>query len=257
MYSLGRNVRHDPRSLAYSVGPLPKSAIKSVRWARAVPVFDQGQVGSCTGNAAAGLIGTASAGRDGATSILVTTAQADLAVLCYTLNTILDGFPGTYPAADTGSDGLSAAKTLQLLGLADTYSHAFSLSALDAALQSGPVMLGTRWMTSMFKPSSSGRIPVSRTSGVAGGHEYVIDEIDVENGRYWITNSWGKGWGQQGRGYFLKADLQWLLSQQGDVTVPHMLAPAVPQPEPVPAVDQNVLAAYRSLQTWAQTNKVA
>jgi hypothetical protein len=55
----------------------------------------------------------------------------------------------------------------------------------------------------------------------------------------------------------LKADLQWLLSQQGDVTVPHMLAPAVPQPVPVPAVDQNVLAAYHSLQTWAQTNKVA
>jgi hypothetical protein len=275
MYSLGRHVRHDPRSLAYSVGPLPKSAVKSVRWARAVPVFDQGSVGSCTGNAAAGLIGTASAGREGTTSIFVTTAQADatkgvfsagthavdedLAVLCYTLNTILDGFPGTYPGDDTGSDGLSAAKTLQALGLADTYKHAFSLSALDAALQSGPVMLGTQWMKSMFNPSSSGRIPVSRTSGVAGGHEYVIDEIDVENGRYWLTNSWGESWGQQGRGYLLKADLQWLLSQQGDVTVPHMLAPAAPQPEPVPApaVDQDVLAAYRSLRTWAQSNNVA
>jgi hypothetical protein len=281
-YALGRKVNHDPRSLAFAVGVLPKTAIASVRWTRRVPVFDQGNLGSCTGNAAAGLIGTDSAGRQGVTSITVTPAQAAatrgvftagtyavdeiLAVQCYELNTVLDGFPGTCPPDDPGSDGLSAAKTLKALGLVDTYKHAFSLTALDAALQSGPVMLGTTWLESMFNPSSNGRIPVNRTSPVAGGHEYVVDQLDVENGCYWLTNSWGTSWGLDGRGYILRADMQWLLSQQGDVTAPHFLAPQpqpvpvpvpVPVPTPVPAVDPTVLAAYRSLQAWAKTSNVA
>lgn len=276
-YALGRNVNHDPRSLAYAVGVLPRTAITSRQWVRRVPVFDQGDLGSCTGNAAAGLIGTDSAGRTGLTSILVTTAQADatqgvftagthtvdedLAVLCYSLNTRLDGFTGTYKPDDTGSDGLSAAKTLKALGLADTYKHAFSLSALDSALQAGPVMLGTVWLNSMFSPQSDGRIVVTASSAVAGGHEYVVDEIDVEKGRYWMTNSWGDSWSIQGRGYLTRADMQWLLSQQGDVTAPHMLAPVTPVPTPtpvpVPAVDANTLAAYRALQAWATINNVA
>jgi hypothetical protein len=266
----GRKVNHDPRSLAYSVGPLPKGAIKSIRWTRRAPVFDQGQVGSCTGNAAAGLIGTDSLGRTGATSILVTTAQADatrgvftagthtvdedLAVLCYELNTRLDSFAGTYKPTDTGSDGVSAAKTLKALGQADTYSHVFTMASLDAALQSGPVMAGTQWMASMEDPAADGTLTVDRTGEVLGGHEYVIDELDVERSRYGITNSWGTGWGIQGRAYISKADMQWLLSKQGDVTVPHFNAPQpAPVPVPVPAVtDADVLAAYRSLQAWAK-----
>jgi hypothetical protein len=57
--------------------------------------------------------------------------------------------------------------------------------------------------------------------------------------------------------------MQYLLSQQGDVTAPHMLtAPEpVPQPTPVPdpvpvpvpaAADPNVVAAYRALGTYMQ-----
>jgi hypothetical protein len=197
MLPLGRvrEVQHDPRSLAYAVGVLPKSAVKSVRWTRRAAVFDQGNIGSCTGNAAAGLIGTDSAARQGLTSVTVTADQAattqgvftpgtyavdeDLALACYTLNTLVDSYPGSYPSEDTGSDGLAGAKTLKAIGASDTYKHAFSLSALDAALQSGAVMLGTEWMNSMFDPSGDGRIKVTKSSGVAGGHEYVVDEIEA------------------------------------------------------------------------------
>jgi hypothetical protein len=64
---LGRHVQHDPRSLRYAHGVLPKTAIKTVDWTRRAPIFDQGQLGSCTGNAAAGLLGTDSATRPGLT----------------------------------------------------------------------------------------------------------------------------------------------------------------------------------------------
>lgn len=53
---LGRHVKHDPRSLAYQV--VADGTAVTVRWDRLIPVLDQGQVGSCTGNAAVGHLGT-------------------------------------------------------------------------------------------------------------------------------------------------------------------------------------------------------
>jgi hypothetical protein len=53
---LGRHVRHDPRSRAYQVRPRAPLA-KSVSWERQTPILDQGDLGSCTGNAACGVLG--------------------------------------------------------------------------------------------------------------------------------------------------------------------------------------------------------
>jgi hypothetical protein len=50
---LGRHVGHDPRSRAYAVSEdlLPGSYASAVHQVR-IPVLDQGDLGSCTGNAA-------------------------------------------------------------------------------------------------------------------------------------------------------------------------------------------------------------
>lgn len=269
-YSLGRKVEHDPLSLFFAHPVLPKSAIRSMRWTRRVGVFDQGNLGSCVGNATAGVVATDTVDHSGLATVTLTDTVAartrgvfkagtyqvdeDFAVLCYELATRLDRYPGTYKPDDTGSSGLAGAKVLETLGLADRYTHGFIIDALDTALQSGPVLVGLPWLNSMFTPAADGRIPVDQNSGVAGGHELCMDTIDVENGRYWVTNSWGEGWGQNGRGYFTRTDLAWLLSQQGDVTVPHLIgspAPVPPQPTPQPGADPDVLAAYRALQKWA------
>lgn len=178
---LGRHVEHDPRSLAYAHGVLPKSAIKPVAWTRRIPVLDQGQLGSCTGNAGTGLLGTDSAARRGLTSVTITAAAAKasrgrfaagehaldetFAVALYSLATVLDSVASQYPPTDTGSSGIGVAKALQTLGLATRYTHAFSLAALDSALQTGPVMIGIPWLNSMFEPSADGRIVVDRSSG--------------------------------------------------------------------------------------------
>lgn len=233
---LGRHVEHDPRSLDYAHGVLPETAIRSVAWTRRTPVLDQGQLGSCTGNAGTGLLGTDSVGRSGLTSVTVSVAAAraskgiftpgvyapdeDFAVRLYSLATILDSVPGHYPPTDTGSSGLGIAKALRTLGLAHGYSHAFSLPALTTALQSGPVMIGIPWLNSMFDPDGDGHIPVDQASGVAGGHEIELNQFDASTGDYWITNSWGTSWGIDGSAYLTTPDLRWLLSQQGDVTIP-------------------------------------
>lgn len=234
-HRLGRHVEHDPRSLAYAHGVLPQSAIKSVDWTRRVPHFDQGRLGSCTGNAAAGLVGTDCAARSGLTSVTVSgnvlPVDETLAVQVYSLATQLDEFQGAYPPDDTGSSGLGAAKALKKLGLAASYKHAFSVDALTSALQTGPVMVGTVWLKSMFDVDPDGYVIVDRKTAVAGGHEYVISAYDTDRLAFRIDNSWGD-WGLRGSCWVTQANLQWLLSQQGDVTVPAWApAPAPTDPD--------------------------
>lgn len=252
VYSLGRRKQHDPRSLDYALPVLPKSAVKSVDWTRRAPVFDQGNLGSCTGNAAAGLVATDCAARTGYTSVTVSgnvlPVDETLAIEVYSLATQLDEFAGAYPPDDTGSSGLGAAKALVKLGLASKYNHAFSLDALKAALQTGPVMIGIEWLNSMFEPDLNGTIPVDRRSGVAGGHEFVVSAYDTTTGLFRMDNSWGDSWGVGGSAFFREADLKWLLSQDGDVTQPVFAAVPPPTPTPGAATDADLWA---TAQAWA------
>lgn len=267
-FRLGRHVEHDPRSLAYAHGVLPKSAIKSVEWTRRIPILDQGQLGSCTGNAGTGVLGTDSAVRTASTTVTITTAGADashglftagehtldedFAVALYSLATILDGVSGKYPPTDTGSTGLGVAKALKALGLASGYTHAFSIAALNSALQTGPVLIGIEWLQSMFDTATDGRILVDKTSPIAGGHELELSKYDAVAGEYWVPNSWKTSWGAKGWGYLTTADLSWLLSQQGDVTVPAFVS--APQPEPTPEDPDLALAV--AMRKWlAQTGR--
>lgn len=267
---LGRHVHHDPRSLSYAHGVLPKSAIKSVDWTRRVGIFDQLNLGSCTGNAGTGLLGTDSAGRTASTTVTISAVGAaashglftagayalneDFAVKLYSLATILDSYAGQYPPTDTGSSGIGVAKALKALGLASSYTHAFSLAALNSALQSGPVMIGIPWYNSCFEPASDGRIPVDKNSGVAGGHELELARFDMATNEYWVVNSWGTSFGIDGWGYFTQVDLEFLLAQRGDVTIPQWAA--IPSPQ-LPSVDEAVKAAYESLKIWATENGVS
>lgn len=260
--TLGRHVEHDPRSLAYAHGVLPKSQIKSVEWTRRIPILDQGNLGSCTGNAATGALGTDSAGRTATTSVTISAAGAaashglftagvhvldeDFAVALYSLASVLDGVSGQYPPTDTGSTGIGVAKALKALGLASGYTHAFSIDALNSALQTGPVLIGINWYNSMFDPKGDGQIVVDTTSGLAGGHELELDTYDASTGEYKVPNSWDTSWGVDGCGYFTTAALTTLLAQQGDVTVPQFVSAPTPTPVPSGATGAQVAAAVRA-----------
>jgi hypothetical protein len=232
-YPLGRVVQHDPRSRAYAIPELPANEIRSVLWTRRAPVFDQGSLGSCTGNAGAGCYATDGSGRAGATA-LASGAPVDeaFAVNLYSLATQLDEFDGTYPPDDTGSSGLGVAKALKKMGLATSYYHAFSIDALKSALQTGPVMWGTVWYNSMFTTTSEGVLVVDPDSGEAGGHELCIVGYNVPADMYAVANSWGPDWGRYGHCYVTGDDMAYLLNQQGDITQPTW-ATAPPPPRPV------------------------
>lgn len=256
---LGRHIEHDRRSLAYAHHALPKSALKAVDWARRIAILDQGQVGSCTGNALTGVLGTDSAGRTATTSVTVTadakgvfasgtyTLDEQFAVRAYTLNTILDSIPGDYPAEDTGSTSVAAGKTGKALGLLSGYTHAYTSAAMKTALQAGPVLIGIPWYQSMFDAATDGTVTLDKHSGLAGGHELAVSAWDGY--RFRIDNSWGTSWGAQGSGWITEADMTWLLAQGGDVLVPAFAAAPVPVPTPpVPAdADKALVAAF---DTW-------
>lgn len=230
---LGRHVRHDSRSLQYQVDS-DAVTLKSARWPSQIPVLDQGQLGSCTGNAAVNVLATYPFWTtDPVTSLLSATndkLDEQIAVGVYSAATRLDAYAGTYPPTDTGSDGLSVAKVLLQQGRISGYQHAMSLAAALAALTKSTCMAGTVWRGDMFNPTASGELKT--TGQVEGGHEYKLDEIDVENKRIWILNSWTHEWGIGGRAWMSWTNFGDLLADSGDVTVLVPVTQPAPQPTP-------------------------
>jgi hypothetical protein len=224
---LGRNVRHDSRSLNFKVEAIPMKELVSVDHPVNIEVLDQGQLGSCTGNAGTAWMAVGAAWSNWGQNARL---NEDYAVQLYSDATRIDPWDGSYPPEDTGSDGLSIAKVLQTRGLIDRYEHATSLEATLTALQSGAVITGTEWRGDMFSPSSDGRIKI--TGNVEGGHEYLLRRIDMENQRIWMRNSWGPYWGVEGEAYFTFDDFEELLHADGDVTSMHATAFA-----PTPIID--------------------
>lgn len=282
-FPLGRKKYHDPRNVNYAIGERPSSAVNSASWTRRAPIFDQGQLGSCVGNSAAGWVGTDNADRSGYTQVTLQTTGAALtgagdlngtytvntsvsvdealAVRAYSLATTLDSFTGTYPPTDTGTDGPSGAKALTKLGLAGSYAHAFSIAALQSALQKGPVMWGTVWYYSMFDLDAHDYLVVTASSGEAGGHEPLIVAWDKTTDVYKVANSWATTWGDAGYFYVKAPDMKTLLGQGGDLTQPVSVAvpPPVP-PAPTTVTDAQFYAAFKTFQgvatAWAATRSV-
>lgn len=257
---LGRHINHDARSRRYPVRATEQ--IESVQHVRHAPVFDQGDLGSCTGNAAVGCLatgtffGTLSDGEKQTWPLDETGA-----VRVYSLATKLDNFAGAYPPDDTGSDGLSVAKVLAEGGLISGYRHAFSIDALLAGLMSTPCIVGTEWTDDMFTADETGII--HPTGAAAGGHEYVCDQFvregDHFGSRRWVapfdmlgfTNSWGTSWADEGRHYVSVAEFASLLSRDGDATFFVPSDQAAPEPVPVPALDADEELAAK-VARWAR-----
>jgi len=211
----GRLVDHDERSRSFVAHTEPVK--RSVLWAHRAPVLYQGDIGSCTGNAAAQLINTDyfESSRVGFGRYL---DEAD-ALHIYSMATQMDGIPDNdYPPTDGGSSGLGVAKAGKKLGFFSGYTHTFTFDQFTAALQVQPVLVGTDWHTGMMKTSKTGI--VHPTGSTVGGHEYLAIGVDYAKKKLAFLNSWGPTWGVNGRFYMSFADFGKLLDSQGDVTVP-------------------------------------
>ena len=208
---LGRHIEHDPRSLLFPAAVLPIADVKHVRH---VPAFDQGQLGSCTGNAMAGALMTE--------PYFVASRVLDesSAVTLYEQATKLDNAPGSYPPDDTGSSGLAVAKAAKQDGYLTGYAHAFGLTHALGALTAAPVIAGINWYTSFDSPLPTGECPLTPGATVRGGHEIELFGIDTANEQIWAYQSWGPTWGglKNGTFWFSYTTFGQLLAEKGDVT---------------------------------------
>jgi hypothetical protein len=216
---LGRLVEHDPRSLSYPAGRAA-GAPQRVFWRHWGRVLDQGQVGSCTGNAITHTLmidPLRVAGR---------TLNEHVAVDLYSRATELDEFPGSYPQEDTGTSSLAVAKAAVEKGYIDRYEWAFGVDHATESLTLGALMIGSVWHEGMFYPDKQGF--VERSGDIVGGHEYVL--IGREDDTYVFLNSWSRKWGVHSPrtrsdvsgGCFLmtRDTFGSLLDEQGDVMLP-------------------------------------
>lgn len=227
---LNRHVRHDPRSLSYKVKA--DGVVKAAAWLRRIPVLDQGSIGACTGFAACGVLGT-DPFHDTLTDRLakgLVLDEIEARDVLYHVATTLDDYPGTWQPDDTGSDGLSVAKAAQQQGLISGYRHITSVAAAQTAIASGPFITGINWYDGFDQPDGNGVVRVS--GSVRGGHEFEVFSYDPVTDLWGAWNSWGPGFGQQGRFYFTSGTYAQLLAQDGDATtfVPLTAPPPVPTP---------------------------
>ena len=210
---LGRHVEHDPQSRAFSAGT---AVIQTVTYKRHGVPFDQGELGSCTGNAMAGVLMTEPLWTPGRNL-----TEAD-AVKLYKAATKLDNIPGNYPPTDTGSSGIGVMKAAVNAQYIVGYAHTFSLDHLLGSLSLKPGILGINWYDSFDGPKADGECPLSANAKIRGGHEVELFGIDTKKERVWCINSWGPTWGGRKNGtfYFSYKTLKRLLSEQGDATFP-------------------------------------
>jgi hypothetical protein len=214
---LRRQKVHDSRNRAYSAVDALGAAARPIRQLRTVVhdrrgrVFNQGDLGMCTALTALGML-MAEPLSDG------TTYDEDDGRTLYREETRLDEsiIPGRWEPDDTGSTGQYAMIALRRRGLIRTYGWAFGLRDVLHVLQHQPVCVGTSWFESMYEPGPSGTLIVDPRSADQGGHEYLVDGIDVEHRAVRLTNSWGSGWGHYGTAWLGFADLDLLLRRGGD-----------------------------------------
>lgn len=227
---LGRHVYHDSRNLYYRhqrTAPVIVTRLHT----RQIPILDQGDVGSCTGNGEVGVLGTEPNWGDLPSGHA--TLDEALALKVYSGAETIDG-DGPYPPNDNGSSGPSAAKSAMKLGLISGYTHCLSLADVLDALQTRAVSIGINWYDS-FDPYTTGLMTISNGAEVRGGHEPMLRGVDAEAKTVFGDNSWGLSWGMQGSFEMSWDTLTRLLAEDGDGTVSVPLSQPAPTPTPPPA----------------------
>lgn len=211
-YGLGRLPEFDERSRMFrAVGPLAAELpLRTKAWRRG-GAYDQGPTPQCVAYTGKGILNTAPL-----SGLVPYTTRSR-----YSTNEFYAGAQENDEWPGSNYDGTSAlglGKYLLSRGLINSYRWCFGLTeVLQALSYEGPVGIGVWWHDAMFEVDGMGYIHPE--GGLAGGHEVELIGIDVTRRKVIGMNSWGEGWGINGRFYLRWDDLGTLLANDGDAVV--------------------------------------
>lgn len=199
MSKLGRlPLPRDDRDYRLSVILPERGAATRKFWTRPL-VLDQGNTGTCEGNAWTGWLADAPVFHPGITALDDPTTGEEYARQLY--------FDATHDTTlEQGAYTRQILKVLVQRRLIGAYHRAVSVEeVITAILTLGPVCFGSDWYASMddvVYEYGNAYIGVDEASGVRGGHEYVLDAIDLappEGPPYArLHNSWSDQWAHEG-----------------------------------------------------------
>lgn len=206
--TLDRYENVDLRSRDYPVSAIiPTTQPRSYTWSLGT-WLDQGSEGACVGFSVAHELAARPKPVAGITD--------EVARQLYKRAQVLDQWPGE---DYSGSSVLAGMKAIQELGHIKAYRWAFTADELALAVsRKGPAVLGINWYTGMFNTDTEGYI--APTGTIAGGHAIACIGYNVTARRFTLHNSWGQGWGRNGRAFVKHDDMSRLLGEGGDAAIP-------------------------------------
>lgn len=217
------------------------------------PVFDQGNLGSCTANAVAGALYYDENAEQ------VAGAFMPSRLFSYYNSRVIEGDP----TQDGGATIADAVKAVVQWGYAPESVWPYDISQfatkpppavytaaakdlitdyaavnqspdqLKAALAAGhPVIYGFDVFPSYENVGSDGMLSTDYSGGILGGHANVLVGYNDATQRYVTRNSWGTGWGAQGYAYQTYAFIHG--QHASDFWVINTVPGGSPAPTPIP-----------------------
>jgi len=202
---LGRRRAPDPRDRRYAMrAVVPKRLPERDVRRNPGPVLDQGATNACVGHAWRAWM---------TSSPVMNKDPHPNPFEIYGRALQLDEWPdGDY---DAGTSVRAGAKVMRERGRLTEFVWAADTADVIAFLISrGPVVLGTDWYDSMSDPLPAGTVKVE--GEVAGGHAYLCYGYDADKRRFRCQNSWGLAWGEKGRFWISRTDLERLIYGAGE-----------------------------------------
>lgn len=184
--------------------------------------MDQGRIGQCTMASAAQLVAAGPKTQRPFTYRGMAAPFDTVQAYCRAQQRDRDSYGWTQPtycqnpgAGDNGATMRSAAQELRAMEYAENFWWMQTIDEVVAYLANvGPVWLGTWWLSGMDRMDADKF--VSATGQRRGGHAYLLDEIALTSEYAWVLNSWGRGWGHDGRARIRLVDVERLLRDGGE-----------------------------------------
>lgn len=209
--NFGRLADPDPLDHNYPIraflAPAPPTRIRRWWWANGA-WLNQGNSGTCVGHGWAHWI------EDGPRTWPGTADPYDIYKQCCVRDAWAENDNGDL---SFGTSVRAGAQVMVEMGKAVEYRWAFNAQeVVDAILTIGPVVLGTNWYRGMSSPVEGFIAP---TGVLDGGHCYVGNGVDIREEYIRVKNSWGREWSSKGHAKLRFADLDRLISEEGEACI--------------------------------------